>query len=103
VDGQKFVAGFAPHILPTGFHKIRHYGWMTSNSTIKLEEIRMLVWFSLGWIFWMAIGQICQAKLVNPPPFRCTVCGGTMQLSMVLHIPIPLHFLQHRLAFLDSS
>jgi hypothetical protein len=103
VDGQKFVAGFAQHILPTGFHKIRHYGWMTSNSKIKLEEIRMLIWFSLGWIYWMASGQTRQAKPVNPPPFRCTVCGGTMQVSMVLHIPIPLHFLQHRLAFLDSS
>ena len=43
VDGQKFVAGFAQHILPTGFHKIRHYGWMTS-------------------------GQTRQAKPVNPPP-----------------------------------
>ena len=103
VDGQKFVAGFAQHILPTGFHKIRHYGWMTSNSKIRLEEIRMLVWFSLGWIYWLASGQARQSKPVITPPFRCTTCGGTMQVTLVLHMPISLLFLQHRLAYLDSS
>ena len=54
VSGQSFVRGFAQHILPTGFRKVRYFGWMASNSRTKLEELRMIVWFSLGWVYWLA-------------------------------------------------
>ena len=35
VPGQAFVAGFAQHALPTGFHEVRHYGWMASNRSAQ--------------------------------------------------------------------
>jgi len=103
VPGQAFMAGFAQHVLPTGFHKVRHYGWMASNSKLKLEEIRMIVWMALGWIYWLASGHARQPEPVKQPKLRCTVCGGTMRVVLILHEAIPLYLLQHRLAYLDSS
>jgi hypothetical protein len=50
VSGEAFGKSFAQHILPTGFRKVRYYGWMASNSKTKLEELRMVVWFSVGWV-----------------------------------------------------
>jgi hypothetical protein len=103
VTGQEFVAGFAQHVLPTGFHKVRHFGWMASNNKIGSEEIRMLVWMSLGWTYWLASGHVPQPEPIKRPKLRCVVCGGTMRVRRILHVPIPLLFLQYGLAYLDSS
>ena len=46
----QFVEGFTQHVLPSGFRKVRYHGWMCSSSKTRLEEIRMLVWFALGWV-----------------------------------------------------
>jgi hypothetical protein len=39
----KFIQRFLRHVLPTGFMKIRHYGFMSSNSKIPLDNLRELV------------------------------------------------------------
>ena len=72
---MQFVQGFAQHILPTRFRKVRYFGWMASNSRTKLEELRMIVWFSLGWVYWLATAHTPQPQ---PTPFsklRCAACA----------------------------
>ena len=54
VPGIEFVRGFVQHTLPPRFQKIRHYGWMSSNSEVGLDEVKWLVWLFLGWTFWLA-------------------------------------------------
>lgn len=103
VSGQQFVSGFAQHILPTGFHKVRHYGWMNSTSKMKLEEIRIIVWMALGWIYWLASGHARQAKPVNRPQLRCAACGGTMRVLLIINEAMPQSLLEFGLAYLDSS
>ncbi|QEF96969.1 Putative transposase [Stieleria maiorica] len=77
VEGVKFVEGFAQHILPSGFQKVRHYGWMSSNSAIGLDELQLLVWMHLGWVYWLASGHAPQSeRLVSEP--RCAHCGGDL-------------------------
>ena len=56
VDGHEFVRGFVQHTLPPGFQKIRHYGWMSPNSKVSLDEVKWLVWLFLGSTFWLASG-----------------------------------------------
>ncbi|EMI23495.1 transposase, partial [Rhodopirellula europaea SH398] len=53
VAGDDFVGDFLQHVLPTNFMKIRHYGWMSGNSKVKVEEVNWLVWIMLGWTFWL--------------------------------------------------
>ncbi len=43
--------------MPRGLQKVRHYGWMSPNSRIRLDEVRWLVWLFLGWTFWLASGH----------------------------------------------
>ena len=38
LDGDKFVRSFAQHVLPRGLVKVRHYGWMSANSKIRLAR-----------------------------------------------------------------
>ena len=37
-SGAEFVRGFAQHTLPSGFQKIRYYGWMSPNSKVNVDE-----------------------------------------------------------------
>jgi hypothetical protein len=76
VTGEQFVKGFAQHILPAGFRKVRYFGWMASNSRTKLEELRMIVWFSLGWVWWLATAHAPQPAIAPFPKLRCAACGG---------------------------
>jgi hypothetical protein len=103
VPGDEFVDGFAQHILPKGFQKIRHFGWMSSNSKISLEEVRMLAWFTLGWVYWLASGHPSRQTLPSFPALRCAACGGRMRVVAVTDLPINLTLANHALAFLDSG
>lgn len=84
VTGEKFVRGFAQHILPRGFQKIRHYGWMSPNAKIKLTEVKWLVWLYLGWTFWLASGHSPQDERLSAP-LRCAECGGEMRVVDVTY------------------
>jgi hypothetical protein len=103
VEGQDFVRGFAQHILPKGFQKVRHYGWMSSNSKIRWEEVRMLAWFTLGWVYWLASGHAPREKRPSFPALRCAACSGEMRVVAVTNCQIRLTLANHGLAFLDSG
>lgn len=76
VDGVSFVNGFLQHVLPRGFQKVRYYGWMSANSRWSFEEVRWLVYLSLGWRF--LLGQI--NKPASTPKLTCGQCGGGLRL-----------------------
>lgn len=103
VSGDDFVAGFAQHILPKGFQKVRHYGWMSNNSKIAWEEVRMLVWQLLGWVYWLASGHAPQEKPASRPTLRCAGCGSVMRVVSVIDSAIPATLINHNLAYLDSG
>jgi hypothetical protein len=103
VSGHDFVEGFTRHILPKGFQKVRHYGWMSTNSKISLEEVRMLAWFTLGWVYWLASGHAPREKQPSFPTLRCAACGGEMRVVAVTNWEIQLTLANHGLAFLDSG
>lgn len=86
VLGGEFVRGFVQHVLPSGFQKVRYYGWMSPNSRTSLEEIRWLVWLFLGWTFWLGSGYAPQA-LIKPATLRCSQCGGQMRVVEVTSLP----------------
>jgi hypothetical protein len=103
VTGQQFVECFAQHILPTGFRKVRYFGWMASNSRTKLEELRMIVWFSLGWVWWLATAHAPQPAAVPFPKVRCAACGTEMKVTGITNLPVRLVHAERALAYLDSG
>jgi hypothetical protein len=102
VPGERFVGGFAQHILPRGFQKIRYYGWMSANSKIALEEVSWLVWLFLGWTYWLASGYVPQREPIPREPVRCAACGGEMRIVGVIHVDCRV-LVEHSLPYLDSG
>ena len=104
VTGEAFVSSFLQHVLPTGFHKVRHYGWMTSNSKLAVDEVKWLVWLFLGWTFWLGSGHAPQEKPLTAP-LRCAACGGVMRVVEVTYESLQDLgiFPDHSLAYFDSG
>ena len=44
LDADEFIRRFLTHVLPRGFHRIRHYGWMANTNRVKkLTQARELL------------------------------------------------------------
>ena len=87
-SGQQFVASCVQHILPSGFQKVRYYGFMSPNCKLQLANVRWLVWLYRGWtywltwIYWLSSGMF-QRKTERPTGARCPDCGGEMELEAI--------------------
>jgi len=43
LDAMEFIRRFLQHVLPRGFMKIRHYGFLNPNSPFSIHQIRDLI------------------------------------------------------------
>jgi len=75
LDAIEFIRRFLQHVLPRGFQKVRHYGFLSPNSPISLEAVRWLVTLHNGQIFTL----LATAPLANTPLPRCPACGGPLR------------------------
>jgi hypothetical protein len=72
----EFMRRYLQHVLPHGFTKIRHYGFMSPNAKVSLQRIRELI---------CRLYEILVEHLPNNPPppkkkpWICTHCGGSIQ------------------------
>ena len=78
---SEFVRRFLQHVLPTGFQKVRHYGFLSPNSRISLDLVR--------WLIALLSGLGLRAAGQRPPqearPGRgsaAPLCGGPMIMSL---------------------
>jgi hypothetical protein len=76
VDGPEFVRRFLQHVLPTGFQKVRHYGFLSPNSRVSLELVRWLIALYQGLVFALR-GHLPRAAPARPR-IHCAFCGGPM-------------------------
>ena len=74
------MRGFLQHALPQGYRKVRHYGWMASNSRTTLERIKWLVWLFLGWTYWLGSGVAPQPESRKPQRPKCKDCGDALRM-----------------------
>jgi hypothetical protein len=79
LDAIEFIRRFLQHVLPTGFMKIRYYGFMNPNCAVKLDRIRALIKLSYGFALDLPVPEI-------KPPRRstCPSCGGLLKFCSVL-------------------
>ncbi len=80
-SGEQFVRGFCQHILPSGFQKVRYYGFMSPNGKLKLEKVRWLAWLWRGWTYWLC--PLEKPSIAIPPGPVCRKCGGPLALLIV--------------------
>ena len=74
---EEFMRRFLLHVLPSGFHRIRHYGLLANNHRREfLEQVRQLL------VSEVPSGQIETTKCAGAesarPTFVCVHCGAVM-------------------------
>lgn len=75
----EFIRRFLQHVLPDGFMKVRHYGFLSSNPAVPLNDIRRLI-----DELWTELQLLGNREKVEPP--RKYQCGcGSHQLKFIFH------------------
>ena len=70
LDVLEFIRRFLQHVLPHGFMKVRHYGFLSATSAVPIDTIRALIDHHSG----PAVPQ----SLPELPGPRCPNCGGPL-------------------------
>jgi len=70
VSGREFVRRVLQHVLPRGFQRVCHYGWLAAAAHAKRERLGAL-------LDWRAPALEVPAPV--PPP-QCPGCGQGMRL-----------------------
>ena len=86
LDALEFIRRFLQHVLPTGFMKVRHYGFMSSNCTVPLARLRLLILeglksiqISLADLASIKRNQHCQSLSVRPAAAFCSIFSVSSQ------------------------
>ena len=90
LDAMEFLRRFLQHVLPAGFQKVRHYGFLSPNSGVSIEAVRWLITLHNGGVF--TLMAMLTSPPAEPPLLRCPVCGGIMTLLGFLPAPAPAVF-----------
>jgi len=77
LDAMEFIRRFLQHVLPTGFMKVRYYGFLNPSSSVELDHLRKLMETAYGI---NAVESISEQKTVIPP-IICPECGGELKYS----------------------
>jgi hypothetical protein len=73
VDVLEFMRRFLQHVLPTGFMKVRYYGFMNPNSSVALDDIKVLIELAYGFEV-----KSPPSDIKPLPPLVCSFCGGNL-------------------------
>ncbi len=75
LDASEFIRRFLMHVLPPGFTKIRHYGFLSSRGKQKkLKICKLQTGTSLCQKEKLSAEQLIQ-KLLGRKPTQCPQCG----------------------------
>jgi hypothetical protein len=78
LDVLEFIRRFLQHVLPPGFMKVRHYGFMSSNCAISISRLRLLILADLQSMrLDLSNLSVKRQKTESARP-RCSTCGGQL-------------------------
>ena len=83
----EFIRRFLQHVLPTGFMKVRYYGFLNPNCGVSLDHISTVIELAYGFKV-----SLPKSDLEPWQPITCPTCGGTLRPhSLLLPRKILLH------------
>lgn len=89
VTAMEFIRRFLQHVLPKGFVKVRHYGYLAAASQTQIDRIRWLIALANLEQFALVSKQLVSERLANPkhtqaatskPRIRCADCGAEVRV-----------------------
>ncbi len=80
LEVMEFIRRFLQHVLPTGFMKVRYFGFMNPNCKVGLDTISALIELSYGFNL-----PELEADVLEPwQPIMCPHCGGALKLRAIV-------------------
>jgi hypothetical protein len=76
---MEFIRRFLQHVLPTGFMKVRYYGFMNPNCKVTLDHISSLIEKTCGFK-----SDLPHSALQPRQPITCPSCGGLLRLRSLM-------------------
>ena len=80
----EFIRRFLQHVLPTGFMKVRYYGFLAPGSSVPLDTIRTLI--EMAYAFTLHHNEPVLSPLC---PLACSACGGRLVFRYLIPRPRP--------------
>lgn len=66
----EFIRRFLQHVLPTGFMKVRYYGFLSPTANVTIEEVRARIELAYGFTI-----TTPEFSIEPLPPMSCKQCG----------------------------
>lgn len=82
LDAMEFIRRFLQHVLPTGFQKVRHYGFLSPNSARSVEAVRWMITLHNGKTF--VLLPAAPPQMPDTSAGRCNHCGGPLRVIAIL-------------------
>lgn len=91
VTAEEFIRRFLQHVLPKGFQKVRHFGFMHKRSKIQPAWLSMLVTVTLNMVYVLIVAP---SRLRSKRVLKCPDCGGELMILGFAKptIPWPVEF-----------
>jgi hypothetical protein len=89
LDAIEFIRRFLQHVRPSGFMRVRHYGFLSPNGKLSAEETGELI-----DEYYRGFAERLQAAdrlPAGPPVITCPRCGQPMRLLRVTPAPVPFN------------
>jgi hypothetical protein len=76
LDVIEFIRRFLQHVLPAGFMKVRHYGFLSSTCVVSLTRLRLLILAGLQNVRLSDLAPVKPKPALSKP--ICPACGGIL-------------------------
>ena len=84
----EFIRRFLQHVLPSGFMKVRYFGFLSPSFSMPIEEVRGRIELAHG--FALRAPKDAPAEVSTPSSTMCCAhCGGRLRWCSVV-LPRPL-------------
>lgn len=74
LDVMEFIRRFLQHVLPTGFMKIRYYGFFHPSSSFSMEKVKIIIELTMGFE-----SKAPEPEAESLPTPLCPSCRGKMK------------------------
>lgn len=84
---REFIRRFLQHVLPTGFMKVRYFGFLSPSFSMSIEEVKGRIELARG--FALRAARVAPEVSTTGTAMCCPHCGGRLRWCSVL-LPRPL-------------
>lgn len=94
LEANEFIRRFLQHVLPSGFYKIRYYGFLSLRN--MSETLKLVYQLISKTNYFSTLEGLCASdvwrELTGKDPFRCPKCNDGLMLGRKKIMPTSMEF-----------